>query len=100
MRNKIKKRVDRYFGFGTWDKLTEAQKDSFVDIGAHGVWKQHKAKTLLMPERESPIYTKDDGSITLNKEEEGQPKILTLHELIDSEPKQVKKGLLGRILGR
>jgi hypothetical protein len=39
MRNKVKVRVNKYFGAGTWERLLPEQRKSFVDLGAHEMWK-------------------------------------------------------------
>ena len=84
MNNKVKKRVNKYFGAGTWEQLTLQQKQNFVSIGAHGIWKQYKVKTLVKPEimrLSVPVLVPE------------VPKEVIVSQL------KVKKGLFGRMFG-
>jgi len=81
MRNKTKKRVNKYFGPGTWERLHPLQREHFINVGAHEIWHQKKMKTLVMPEAPKRIKPSDIVPVELIAKPE------------------VKKGLFARMFG-
>jgi len=42
----VKQRINKYYGEGTWDKLTDLDKQVFIANGAYKLYKQKKENTL------------------------------------------------------
>jgi hypothetical protein len=82
MSTKLVKRINQYFGSGMWERMSKTAKAMYVALGAHAVWKQHKAKTL-------PNYTreKDPESVVVMKEMAEENKALS-NEIMASDAVQ------------
>ena len=44
--NKVSRRINEYYGSGTWDNLKELDRKVFIQQGAHKIWKMKKENIL------------------------------------------------------
>ena len=47
-RCKLRRRIDKHLGKGTWKNLSMGQKLEMIALGAHKVWKLIKKKELII----------------------------------------------------
>ena len=47
MHSKLKRRVNRLFGSGAWQKLSQSYKDMLIYAGAHHIWREWRQHTSL-----------------------------------------------------
>jgi len=46
MKNKLKKRLNKYFGAGFWKKLSREDRKQYMELGAHKIWRLHREDKL------------------------------------------------------
>jgi len=68
MRNKIRKRLNKFFGKNFWDNLTDEQKQGYVQSGAHAIWKLNRNVIASGRTNKSPFSIARDEISRLSAE--------------------------------
>lgn len=65
-RIKIRRRIDKYYGEGTWNTFTDERKRFMISLGAYPLWSTKQANTIPSLEKLTEIET----SLIPKKQEE------------------------------
>jgi hypothetical protein len=93
MAQELVKRVNKYYGQGMWQKLSESSRKMLIALGAHGLWRAWRKKEL--PEIQyghKPIPVPEHVDVTCDCAGCGQP-----CDVKPQEPAKPAKSLLTRI---
>lgn len=77
MHAKLKRRVNKLFGLGTWQKLSQNYKDLLIHVGSHEVWRKWKQGTQSLDEimRDANFKIEQEKDLARLAEEEGRLEI-------------------------